>query len=351
MNINLEKLQKTLDMPAILSSGISQRWVSDFAYTDGNVIVTPDRAWLVCDFRYIEAAKEETAQGIEVLLNNRNADFYHNFFKENGIKKAYLEDRFLTKCEYDRICAEYPETEFYPLGDKIEKLRAYKTKEEVEKIVKAQRIAERALDYVLGIITPEKTEIEIALELEFKMRSLGAEGIAFETICVSGENSSKPHGVPGDKKIGHGFLTMDFGAIYKGYLSDMTRTVCVGKADDEMRKMYDTVYRAQAAGIDLMNPGENCSAAHIAAAEIIDSIPEYKGAFGHGFGHSVGMEIHEMPVCSPRSKDILKPGIVMTAEPGIYLAGKYGVRIEDMILITEDGHENLTKANKELIEL
>ena len=349
---NLEKLQAKLDKPAILASNISQRWVSGFDYTDGLVIVTKEEGYLVCDFRYIEAAKEETNDGLEVLLNNRDINFYHNFFKDHCITEAYLEDRYMTQAGYLAFCERYPEVKFYPLGDVIEKIRQKKSEEEVENIVKAQRISERALEHIFGFITPDRTEKEVALELEFTMRSLGAECVSFDTICVSRENSSKPHGVPSDEKIGKGMLTMDFGCKVNGYCSDMTRTVSVGPADEEMKEMYYTVLRAQKESIEIMNPGTRCADVHLTAERIINAREEYRGAFGHGFGHSVGMEIHEMPVCNASSKDILEPGIVMTAEPGIYLPGKFGCRIEDMVLITEEGHRVLTLAPKdELIEL
>ena len=194
------------------------------------------------------------------------------------------------------------------------------------------------------------TEIEVAAELEYFMRKSGADGFAFETIAVSGVSSSLPHGTPKNVKLRPGFLTMDYGARVGGYCSDMTRTVVIGKADAEMKKLYNTVLSAQQAALDFLRAGVDCAAADKVARDIIDK--DYEGAFGHSLGHSVGLFIHESPNLSSRSVGrILRGGEVVTVEPGIYLSGKYGCRIEDMVLITENGIENFTKSPKELVEI
>ena len=234
----------------------------------------------------------------------------------------------------------------------LNELRITKTEEEVNFMIAAQRIAERALDDLLGKLTYEMTEKEVAAELEYLMKRYGAENISFDTIAVSGSNSSSPHGVPRNVKLEKGFLTLDFGATVEGYHSDMTRTVVLGKATDDMKKLYATVLSAQTAVLDVITEGAHNFEMDKIARDIIDST-EYRGCFGHSLGHGVGLLIHELPNLSPKSpKDqVLKRGDVVTVEPGIYVEGKYGCRIEDMVWITEGSAVNLTKAPKELIEI
>lgn len=237
------------------------------------------------------------------------------------------------------------------LDNMIDALRMVKSESEIEKIKKAQKIAEGAFDDICGFIKPGVTEKEIALRLEHYMLTHGAEGLSFETIAVSGKNTSMPHGVPTDKKIEIGdFVTMDYGALYDGYHSDMTRTVAVGKVSDEQKKVYNTVLEAQKAGLDFIRPGVSGKDADRVSRDIIENAG-YGEYFGHSLGHGVGVEIHEKPNLSPSSEFILKKGNVVTVEPGIYVPGKFGVRIEDFAVITENGAENMTHCPKELIIL
>ena len=237
------------------------------------------------------------------------------------------------------------------LENTINQLRSVKTSDEIESIKKAQAIAEEAFNHILTFIKPGVTEKQIALELDFYMLSHGAEALSFETIAVTGEKTSMPHGVPDDVIVKEGDLvTMDFGAVYKGYHSDMTRTVAVGKASDEQKKIYDVVLSAQKNALSVLKKGLPCAEADKAARSIIEEAG-YGEYFGHGTGHGVGVEIHEGPNLSPRSTQKLQAGNVVTVEPGIYIPEKFGVRIEDMALITEKGYENLTSSPKELIIL
>jgi Xaa-Pro aminopeptidase len=217
-------------------------------------------------------------------------------------------------------------------------------------MARAQEITDRAFEHILGFINPDRTEIEVALELEFYMRKLGAEGIAFETIAVSGDASSLPHGVPRDVKLKKGFFTMDFGAKFNGYCADMTRTVVIGKADEDIKKVYNTVLSAQTAVLDVLGEGMLCREADKIARDIIYGAG-YEGCFGHSLGHGVGMFIHESPRLASVWDKPLEVGNIVTVEPGIYIEGKYGVRIEDMVWLTENGAVNLTKAPKDLIEM
>jgi Xaa-Pro aminopeptidase len=238
-------------------------------------------------------------------------------------------------------------------SDILIKQRMVKLPYELERIAKAQSITDAAFKHILGFISPDVTEIDVALELEFFMRRNGAEGLAFDTIAVSGPASSLPHGVPSNCKLRRGFLTMDFGAKYDGYCSDMTRTVVIGKADDDMKKLYSTVLEAQTRALDAAASGErNCFTLDKIARDTIENAG-YHGAFGHSLGHGVGMYIHEAPRLSfavPRDR-MLEVGNVVTFEPGIYLAGKYGCRIEDMAVATENGIYNFTKSPKKLLEI
>ena len=235
------------------------------------------------------------------------------------------------------------------MDEAVNELRRAKNQQEKEKILAAQAIAEKAFDHALGLIREGVTEREVALTLDFFMLRNGAEAVSFETIAVSGKNSSMPHGVPSNKKIEKGdFLTLDFGAVVDGYHSDMTRTVAIGEVSSKQAEIYETVLKAQLASLETLRAGVSCKEADAAARDIIVSAG-YGEFFGHGTGHGVGIEIHEQPRLSPKSSQTLIAGDVVTVEPGIYLPGEFGVRIEDMAFITENGFENLTKSPKSLI--
>jgi Xaa-Pro aminopeptidase len=228
-------------------------------------------------------------------------------------------------------------------------LRAVKSETEIEKMIRAQRIAEEAFENTLGVIRPGMTEKEVAAELIYSMLKLGADGLSFDPIVVGGARSSMPHGVPTDAEIKTGtFLTMDFGCIKDGYCSDMTRTDAVGGYTDEMRAVYETVLRAQESGIEKAAAGVPGSAVHAAAADVIGSAG-FGAYFGHGFGHGLGLEVHECNSASPSDSRELKAGNVISAEPGIYLPGRFGVRIEDVIVIRDGGCENITRTPKRLL--
>ena len=231
-------------------------------------------------------------------------------------------------------------------------MRSVKTKWEVENIITAQRIAEKAFDDILDFIKVGATEKQIAATLEYKMMCYGAEKPAFDSVVVSGANSSMPHGVPSDKKIEKGdFITMDFGAMYNGYCSDMTRTVCVGFATDEMKTVYNTVLAAQKASEKLVAAGAEGYLVDKGAREVIENAG-YGEYFGHATGHGIGLFVHERPTVSPKIKNIkLKTGQIISNEPGIYLPKKFGVRIEDMLFVKKNGCKNLTNSPKDLIIL
>ncbi len=351
---HIEQIQSALAAhgldAVVLFSDANTRWASGFAFTDGAVAVRRDAAVLVTDSRYIEAARA-AAQGFDVLLY----DAQHRL-------SALLRD-FLSGCAAVGAEAEgLPHARWEAIGKALGRdlraadellsgLRAVKSDAEVAAITAAQRIAEQALTDTLPLLRPGVSERAIAAHLTYRMLLLGGEGNSFDPITITGANTSKPHGVPGDAVVRDGdFITMDFGTVVDGYRSDMTRTVAVGHVTDEMRCVYETVLKAQSAGIARMDPAHTGADVHNAAAKVIADAG-YGQYFGHGFGHSVGLEIHESPSASPRNTQLLPVGAVITAEPGIYLPGRFGVRIEDMVRITADGPQNLTLAPKDLLIL
>lgn len=334
----------------LVTSELNQRYLTGLNYTDGYVVVAREKAWLLADFRYIEAAKRFESDFLTVILLENRRVTLGNLFSDNKLSRIGFESENVTCAQLNALKETFPLADFVPCGGIIEKMREIKTPEEVRNIIAAQRIAEKALERLFTLISPNMTEIDVALELEYGMRKLGAEKTSFDTIAVSGTASSMPHGVPRNAKLEKGFLTMDFGALYNGYCSDMTRTVVIGKADTEMKKVYHTVLEAQLAALDFVAAGKLGSDCDKTARDIIYAAG-YEGCFGHSLGHGVGMYIHEEPRLSYTYNKPLEIGAVVTVEPGIYLQGKYGVRIEDMVYLSENGTVNLTEAKKELIEL
>ena len=340
-----------LDAVLVLDE-LNQHYLSEFAFTDGLLFITHKRALLVTDFRYYEMALNKANKGFEVLTPDNRKELISSVIAEEGIKTVGFEGGTLSYESYRRYCDDFPSCELVNIGDAIEVIRQIKSKDEIEKMQRAQDITDNALSHLLKIVTPNMTELDVAVELEYAMRKGGADSFAFETIAVSGDASALPHGTPRNVKLRPGFLTMDFGAKFEGYCSDMTRTVVVGKADEEIKKLYNTVLRAQTEALNYLREGADCGEADKIARDIIDSIPEYKGAFGHSLGHSVGLFIHESPRLYSRGFGRkLRVGEILTVEPGIYLFGKYGCRIEDMVAIKEDGIHNFTHSPKELIEI
>ena len=340
---------------ALISSELNQRYISGFNYTDGYILIGREKAYLLTDFRYIEAAHAEV-KDFEILMPDRSMlTEIADLIGENGYKKIAIEDAELSCKMLEAFREKMPEGAELVFGASaiLTKQRMVKLPYELERIAKAQEITDLAFKHILGFINPNVTELEVALELEFFMRRHGAEALAFDTIAVSGPASSLPHGVPTNVKLRAGFLTMDYGAKYEGYCADMTRTVVIGKADAEIKKVYNTVLSAQKAALEQIHGGMLCRDADEIARSIIRDAG-YGEAFGHSLGHGVGMFIHESPSLSGRAPEtsVLEAGNVVTVEPGIYLAAKYGCRIEDMIAINPDGSvHDFTKSPKDLIEL
>ena len=331
----------------LLTSEISRRYATGFHSTAGAVYLSAKQAVFFTDFRYAEAARAAISdfEVREIKAGQSYSSLINGLIEEDGAKKVALEDKTLTYAEFMSWSTALHATAVR-LEDGVESLRMMKEDSEVEKIVAAQRIAEQALEEVLNDIRIGVTEKEIAARILYLMLHYGAEDKSFDPIVVSGPNGSLPHGVPSEKLIQDGeFVTMDIGCKFGGYCSDMTRTVAVGHVTDEMRLVYDTVLNAQLAGIACCKAGVTGRDVDAAGRKIIEAAG-YGDAFGHGFGHGVGLEVHEAPVASPRGEAPLPAGSIVTAEPGIYLPGKFGVRVEDLVIVTETGCEVLNHVDK-----
>lgn len=320
--------------------------------TDGVAIVTREHNYYFTDSRYTEAAGRHV-QDAEIRQTDREhpyADLINEVIEKEHIARMGYEDEYLTAAAYRRY-AEKLHCELVPATEILWNLRAVKDQDELDCMIKAQRITEQAFDDILKEIHAGVSEKEIAARLQYLMLHYGAEDKSFDPIVVSGPNGSLPHGVPSEKLIQDGeFVTMDFGCKFGGYCSDMTRTVAVGHVTDEMKTVYETVLAAQKAGIAAAKGGMTGRDVDAAARKVIEDAG-YGPYFGHSFGHSVGVEIHENPNAAPSNEQPLPVGAAVSAEPGIYLPGKLGVRIEDVIVLTEDGCVDITKAPKELIVL
>ena len=336
----------------MITSEPNRLYATGFHSTAGMAIVTTAGSYFFTDSRYIEAASKRI-DNCQILENTREKPMSmlaEEVIARHGIKRLGLEESYTTVEEYD-LWREKLSCELVPAAGLLGELRAVKDQGEIDTMIAAQRIAEKALTEVLNFIKVGRTEKEIAAFLQYQMLLGGAEKMSFDPIVVSGANSSMPHGVPTDKPVASGdFITMDFGCIYGGYCSDMTRTVAVGSVTEEMDKVYHTVLRAQLEGIAATKAGVAGKTVHEAGAAVIREAG-YGAYFGHGFGHSLGVEIHESPNASPANDKPLPAGAVISAEPGIYLPGRFGVRIEDVVVVKEGGCEDITLAPKELLIL
>ena len=353
---NLQRIQAALPaagLDAILLVGEKDRYyATGFHSTDGMCVVTPREAFFITDSRYIEAARN-TVTGCTVGLSTLEMPertWLEQIIRDCGITMLGFEDAEMTCAAYEKLRKEQTVV-LSPAQQLMRDLRAVKSPEEQQTMRDAQKLADAVFTEILDFIQPGMTEKRVAAELTYRMLLRGAEGNSFDPIVVAGKKSSMPHGVPGENVIEKGdFLTMDFGCLHDGYCSDMTRTVAIGEATDEMRQVYDTVLRAQKAGIAAYHGGVIGRDVDAAARKVIADAG-YGEYFGHSFGHSLGMDIHEAPNASPSETRPLPAGAVLSAEPGIYIPGKFGVRIEDVCIVTETGCENITGSPKELIVL
>ena len=355
---NIRRIQEALiqqGLDAILiTDEKNQRYATGFPFTDGYVLVAREKAWLITDSRYIEAAEKIAGGCCTVQMFDREhsaVSLLKAALAEAGVEKLAAEEEKLSYASFAALSKNL-EKQFYASRGLLMGLRASKNQEEIDSMIQAQRISEKALEKTLTLIKPGMTEREVMAELSYYMLKFGSEGNSFDPIVVTGKNTSMPHGVPGDTVIQAGdFITMDFGSLKNGYCSDMTRTVAVGHATDEMKNVYDIVLKAQLAGIAAARSGIPGRDIDAAARKVITDAG-FGPYFGHGFGHCLGLDIHEAPNCSPAGNILMPEGAVSSAEPGIYLPGRFGVRIEDVMVLHPEGAEVITKAPKmELIVL
>ncbi|PGY13859.1 Xaa-Pro peptidase family protein [Bacillus sp. AFS031507] len=353
----MEKIEKlrsnfsTLGIDGILiTSPYNRRYISNFTGSAGVVLISAEKTLFLTDFRYIEQATKQ-CQGFEIIkITGTIPEEVAQQVKNLGIQKLGFEEDFLTYSSF-KLYDNEVDAELVPLSGVIEKLRLIKTDAEIKILKVAADIADAAFKHILDFIGPGKTELEVSNELEFFMRRAGATSSSFDTIVASGHRSALPHGVASDKVIEAGdIVTMDYGCYYNGYVSDITRTIAIGEPDAKLKEIYEVVLEAQLLGMAGIKPGLTGKQADAITRDYITE-KGYGEYFGHSTGHGIGLEIHEGPGLSMKSDVILEPGMVVTCEPGIYIPGLGGVRIEDDALITKDHNEALTHSTKELIIL
>ena len=373
--------EKTEKSAIIITSPYNRRYLTNISTSSGTIIITPGNAYFFTDFRYITYAKKslENYYQVELYPKEEPKKYYNDLLKKENITDILFEENTISLQGKKYLDDTYDEFKLTESAGTVEKLRQTKDAGEIANIAKAQEITDKTFDYILNIISDNInsiTETDIAIEIEYFMKKNGADDKAFDTICVSGKKSAYPHGEPENIKLSKGFLTMDFGARYNGYCADMTRTICIGRADAKMREVYNIVKTAQLAALEAVKSGIETWIPDSAARNIINGAG-YEECFGHGLGHSVGLQVHESPGFAKEPKEeepkegevktqeeiekekaekekkkvYFDENIVITVEPGIYIENMYGVRIEDIIVINKDGHTNLTKSDKSLIEL
>lgn len=339
------------ELDALLLTGESNCFYATGFLGEGAAVLTKQGAYYITDSRYTEAAEKTIGAAANVWEMSRQqpmSTLIRRALSEAGAEKVGFEDEVMTVAQHG-VFSEKLSCQLLPASKLLTSLRGSKDEEEIARLVAAQRIAEGALEQLLQEIRIGMTEKEIAARLQYLMVSAGAEKLSFDTIVASGPNGSMPHAVPTERKIQKGdFITIDFGCIYRGYCSDTTRTVAVGEVSDEQRAVYNIVLEAQLAGIAAARAGISGKAIDSAAREVIEKAG-YGKYFGHSFGHSLGIDIHESPNASPANEEAMPVGAVISAEPGIYLPGRFGVRIEDILVLDADGCRNITTFPKELL--
>ncbi len=349
----VQNLLQELSLGAVLiSNGNNMRYISGFAGATGYLYLSEQRHAVVTDFRYTIQAEQE-ADGYEIITigNGGYEEALNDLLSSDKISRLGFEAEDMLFADYHRLKDKLKVEELVAIGHEITNMRRIKSTKELEYIRQAEGIGDKVFTEILSFIKPGMTELEVAARIEYLLKLYGASGVSFPAIVASGINSSMPHAVPTQKKIEVGdFLTMDFGCVYEGYCSDMTRTIMIGKANDKQKEVYQTVLNAQLAALEFIKAGYQGKEIDKVARDLIYQAG-YEGCFGHGLGHSVGLHIHENPRLSPLEEDVILAGMTETVEPGIYIKGFGGVRIEDLVAVTEDGCENFTHSSKELIEL
>lgn len=355
MNKRLQRLRKILkekNMDACIITGRANTiYLSGFTGSTSVMLIGLDKAWLVVDFRYTIQAKEQAFEGIEVV--EQQESFYNTInglMAHHSIESVGFEGNVLTFSEYQKMKINLNKAKsFVSLEGLIDKLRIIKDEEEIESIQQAVLLGDKVFDHIIKFIKPGMKETDVSSEMEYTMRKLGAKGPSFETIVGAGYRSAMCHGTATDNVIKNGdAVVLDFGVIYRNYCSDMTRTIFIGEPNSELRKIYGIVRKAQEEALASIVSGMKASDADKVARDIIAK-SGYGEAFGHSLGHGVGVEIHEEPRLSVKSEDILTDGMVFSVEPGIYVEGLGGVRIEDMVVLVDGKPRNFTTSSKDMI--
>ena len=355
LNDKLKSYINNSDQAIMLTNEVNIGYFSGFFHSEGYFLVTKNESHLFVDFRYMEAAKKKSRNCKVVMFKKLTSDLLE-ILKNEGIKDLVFEADSITVSRFERFKKFFAQNNIdcraeASLCRHIEDIRIVKNESEIEKIQKAQNIAEKAYLEVLNYVKPGVSEKEISARLEYLMNIYGAECKSFDLITITGKKTSLPHGVPSDDIVREGdFFTFDFGAVYEGYHSDTTRTVAVKYATDYMETIYNIVLKAQLTALEKIKAGVKCCDVDKAARDIITA-EGYGEYFGHSTGHGVGLDIHEAPTVSTKSETVLKSGMIITDEPGIYLPDKFGVRIEDMLCVTDSGFKNFVSLPKELIIL
>lgn len=353
---NFEKFRSVLEEKnldgLLLTSRVHRFYCVEHDLAEGTVLLTREQCLYFTDARYIEDAERNLKDATPVLTTGARPmeQLLKEAAQQAGLQTLGYEEQALTVAEFKQFQALL-QTQWVPCQKELEAFRAAKEPWELERMQQAQRITDQAFSDLLCVIQPGITEKQLAAELIYRLFRFGGEMLSFDPIVVSGPNTSMPHGVPGDRVLQKGdFVTMDFGCKYRGYCSDMTRTVALGTATEQMREVYEVVLQAQLAGIAATRAGL-CGQQIDAAARRVITEAGFGEYFGHGYGHSLGLEIHEAPYCNQKGTTPFPARAVCSSEPGIYLPGNFGVRIEDVVVFTDDGCTVLTNSPKELLIL
>lgn len=350
-NSRVDKLREKMAAESVdgflVTSITNWRYISGFTGDAGCLLLTGKSAGIFTDSRYTEQAEDE-AKGFSVVMTTLDADEVLSAVKREGLKRLAFEKDHVMYSAWEKLKERFEGVGLVPTSGWVEELRLVKTPGEISYIRTAQEIADDALALLTNSVRVGSREIDLALEFEFTMRRMGSGGIAFPIIAVAGERSSLPHGTPSDRKLEAGdFITFDFGARYHGYCSDETRTFVMGRLDAKHEEIYSVVLEAQLAGLEAVRPGVRGMDVDAAGRQVIEKAG-YGQYFGHGIGHGVGLNVHEGPRAARKSEDVLRPGMIVTVEPGVYIPGFGGCRIEDIVLVTETGHEILSQSPKDL---
>lgn len=324
------------------------RYLTGFSGSTGSLLLTREQGWFICDSRYTLQARQEVA-GLEIVEHGQRHEAIAQLQREQRWQRIGFEATHTVVSVQQELARQLSGTVLVPLGAELDEVRDRKDRFELQALSEVASLASQAFEAVLPLIRPGLTEIELALELEYAMRRRGAEGRSFDFIVASGERGALPHGRASNKQLQAGELvTIDFGAVLNGYHSDETVTIGIGQLDQRQQQIYDIVLAAHDRAIASVRPGVSCKELDAVARDYIRE-QGFGDFFGHGLGHGVGLEIHEKPTLSPRSEATLDEGMVVTVEPGIYIPGWGGVRIEDTVAVTGNGCKVLTQVPKKLM--